>query len=1469
MSTVASASESIPQVPVPHTDTMWERPPSPDIKASPREGSSILRVNVDHFDPQGFQNLKRSLSSLPVAPDERDDVKSPISDITVGENFDFGRTLRRIVEKADEANVKSRRLGVVFRDLRVIGLGAAASHIPTFGSAFNPFAMMERIQNLRHPHLQTILSGFEGVVRPGEMLLVLGRPGAGTTSFLKTLANRRSEYHAIQGDVYYDSISPNELHNHFRGDVQYCSEDDVHFPTLTVDQTLTFASTTRTPHERLEKTRKEFARMETDILTTLFGLRHAKDTPIGDAILRGVSGGEKKRVSIAESLATRALVTCWDNSTRGLDASTALEFVQALRLATDTVNLTTIAAFYQAGESLYRYFDKVCVIYEGQMAYFGPVDKARQHFIDMGYEPANRQTTPDFLVAVTDPNGRITRRGATNIPRTATEFSDYFRKSALADVNRADIKSYEAEFVGNQTLELEYKESAYSEHSKYANKGSPYLLTIAQQVKAVMLRRAQILRGNLFFLQLQLFSFTFQALIMGSLFFKVQDATSGFYSRGGILFFSLLFAALTALAEIPSLYAQRPIVLKHHRAAMYHPFIEALALTLVDVPITAINTIVFGVIMYFMTGLQRTAGQFFIFILFVFITSLTMKAWFRSIAAAFGSEPLANSVGGISVLAIAIYTGYTVPKPSMIGALRWITYLNPMRYSFEAILSNEFRTLKGSCSSLIPQGPGYENVTLVNQVCAVVGAVPGQSFVDGNIYADLSFGFRFSHAWMNFGIVVAFGIGFLLALLTFTELNTSTSHEHSMILFKRGSERRSSYPSSPDVEKNLEEKADVVAQKIDSKSSDRPATATQTPMKDVFSWKHVDYTVQVGSESRKLLNDVSGYVTPGKLTALMGESGAGKTTLLNILAQRVDTGVVRGDFFVNGQALPIDFQAQTGYCQQLDTHVPTSTVREALLFSAKLRQPPSVPLSEKEAYVETCLELCGLEQYADASVGSLGVENRKRTTIAVELAAKPKLLLFLDEPTSGLDSQSAWSIVSFLRNLADSGQAILCTIHQPSAELFQVFDRVLLLRKGGQTVYFGDLGHNATTLIDYFERNGARECHPDENPAEYMLDVIGAGATATSKEDWNAIWGNSKEALSVQSEIDSILYEGRQRPALEATFRSEFATAWNYQVKELLMRNVQSYRRNPTYLFAKFFLNVIGGLFIGFTFFKAKDTQQGTQNKLFATFMVLILSVPLSNQIQVVFIELRNIYEARERQSRMYSWTALLTSQYLVELPVNFIGSTLLFFTWYWTVGLASSRAGYTYLMLGVVFPLYYTSIAQAIASIAPTADVAALLFSVLFSFVIAFCGVLQPFRQLKWWRWMYRLSPYTYLIEGLLGQAIGHTTISCSRVELVSLDPPSGLTCGQYMGSYISVAGGYLVNPNATSACEFCSEREVDQLLAMSFNIFYKHHWRNFGLMLAFIAFNICCIFLLTYIFRIRTGSVFATIKKRITSKS
>ena len=180
---------------------------------------------------------------------------------------------------------------------------------------------------------------------------------------------------------------------------------------------------------------------------------------------------------------------------------------------------------------------------------------------------------------------------------------------------------------------------------------------------------------------------------------------------------------------------------------------------------------------------------------------------------------------------------------------------------------------------------------------------------------------------------------------------------------------------------------------------------------------------------------------------------------------------------MDGQQRDSSFQRKTGYVQQQDLHLETTTVREALKFSALLRQPAHISRKDKIAYVDEVIKLLDMHEYADAVVGvpgeGLNVEQRKRLTIGVELAAKPSLLLFLDEPTSGLDSQSAYSIVRFLKKLASAGQSILCTIHQPNSALFENFDRLFLLQKGGECVYFGEIGSDAHVLLDYLSRHGA------------------------------------------------------------------------------------------------------------------------------------------------------------------------------------------------------------------------------------------------------------------------------------------------------------------------------------------------------------------------------------------------------------
>lgn len=196
------------------------------------------------------------------------------------------------------------------------------------------------------------------------------------------------------------------------------------------------------------------------------------------------------------------------------------------------------------------------------------------------------------------------------------------------------------------------------------------------------------------------------------------------------------------------------------------------------------------------------------------------------------------------------------------------------------------------------------------------------------------------------------------------------------MIFKRGSappelQALIEPTSSGDVEKGSS--SSNIAAELEGGEKLRPsATENIQASTDIFTWRNVNYDVQIKSETRRLLDSVSGFVQPGKMTCLMGESGAGKTTLLNVLAQRVTMGIVTGDMLVNGKPLPKSFQRQTSYAQQQDVHLATSTVREALIFSAFLRQPATVSKAEKLAYVEEVIALLEMEHFAEALVGEVG-----------------------------------------------------------------------------------------------------------------------------------------------------------------------------------------------------------------------------------------------------------------------------------------------------------------------------------------------------------------------------------------------------------------------------------------------------------------------------------------------------------------
>ncbi|ONH72210.1 Multidrug resistance protein CDR1 [Pichia kudriavzevii] len=883
--------------------------------------------------------------------------------------------LKRLVENNPDF-YKPTTLGFAAKNLVARGVSSDADYQSNFLNY--PFKIcrdlyMDTIRKNDKSRYFEILKSMDVLIKPGTLTVVLGRPGAGCSTFLKTVAAQTYGFKVDKNSVIsYDGLTPNDIVKHYRGEVMFSAETDNHFPHLTVGQTLEFAALMRTPQNRFPgSSRRSYAKLIAEVYMATYGLSHTINTKVGDNYIRGVSGGERKRVSIAEASICGASIECWDNATRGLDAATALEFVRALKTQAHVLNGTPLIAIYQCSQDAYDLFDNVLLLYEGYQIYFGSAVNAKKYFETMGYECPERQTTADFLTSITSSAERVPKKGFENkVPRTPLEFATYWRNSDEYTTLVGDIDEY----------------------------------------------------------------------------------------------------------------------------------------------------------------LKTSVGSIF--------------------------KTLAESMPPAAVLltAMVIYTGFALPIPSMLGWSRWINYIDPVAYAFEALLTNEFSGLRFACSDYIP---GYPNLDLQYQVCSVVSALPGYDYINGTDYMEQNYQYSSSHRWRNFGIIVGFVVFFLGVYIGLVEINKGAMQKGEIILFQQSKLRKlrkqgSKLSGSNDIEAATSiEKRESTSEDSVSGEADVSDLDVGT---DIFHWRDVCYEIQIKSETRRILNHVDGWVKPGTLTALMGASGAGKTTLLDVLANRVTMGIVSGSMFVNGRLRDQSFQRSTGYVQQQDLHLETSTVREALRFSAYLRQSRDISKEEKDRYIESVIGILEMQSYADAVVGvageGLNVEQRKRLTIGVELAAKPKLLLFLDEPTSGLDSQTAWSICQLMRKLADHGQAILCTIHQPSAILLKEFDRLLFLAKGGRTVYFGDLGQNCQTLINYFESHGAEKCPPEANPAEWMLSVIGAAPGSHAKQDYFQVWMTSREREAVVSELEEMEKELLKKevdtsPEKKRSFASSYATQYN------------------------------------------------------------------------------------------------------------------------------------------------------------------------------------------------------------------------------------------------------------------------------------------------------------------------------------
>ncbi|KAJ5322392.1 ABC drug exporter [Penicillium brevicompactum] len=1178
---------------------------------------------------------------------------------------------------------EGRNLGISFENLCVYADTGSQTQVDDLVTILGriaqwPFTFAKQNICRSPPQTQAILQGLTGVLNPGETLLVLGSPGAGCTTTLKAFASFFETYSSVTGEMTYGGITPQQITQQYRSEVIYTGEEDIHFPKLKVKDTLDFALRLRKPFRAGAQTPdKQFSSTMSDRLLNMLGIAHTSDTIVGNSLVRGVSGGERKRMSLAEALTVNPSVACWDNPIRGLDSSSALEFLANLKQMSKANGMTNIVSLYQASEAMYQTcFDKVLVLYTGRVIYFGPVSQAKAYFNALGFQSIHRQTTPEFLTAITSPQERRIDPSYTGpLYLTPDALAKRFEQSENFSQVCEEITRYKAGHCQGSCVN-EFQQAVDATVSKFRVLHTIEPLTILTQVSVTLTRFTRLLWSDRVTFFTAICLAIVNAVICGSGFSAAPRTSTGSFERSCALYFPLVYFFLNALTEVNKTVEARNILLKQHKLGLIHPSSFVITQAIGDIPSSLIQTLLFSCCYYFIVGLSKTASQFWIFVLITFTHYSSVSAMFRMIGAWAPSLSVALLMMGSAIPISTLYAGYAPPFPTQHRWGSWMRRVAPTPYALEALIRNEFYNIQLHCTDneLVPSGPGYTD--LQYQGCPLPGAEPGERTAPGSDYIDTLYNYTHDHLWRNFGIILVMWFLYtVLSVIGLTVMTRETGHSSGYV-FKAGASKAPKVQGTTDTlpENETQTPRPVKARANDDDSAHESSSTLTNESKPeqqcdhskkneesrLFTFEDITYTVNTPGGPKKLLNHISGYVKAGQLTALMGASGAGKTTLLDTLSQRKREGQIDGTMLMNGKPITRSFMHSCGFCMQQDIHEPFTTIREALQFSAYLRQPAEVPYAEKMEYVEHIIRLLELDSLADAIIGEaddgkLNVEERKRVTIGVELAARPTHLLFLDEPTSGLDSQAAYSIVSFLQRIAAEGIPIVCTIRQPSGVIFEMFDHVLLLAPGGNTVYFGETGRNSKHLVDYFARYGSF-MNEDDNPAEYILSTVTTQRLDT--RDWVKTWCESPEAAALKARIKSLKDGVTANPDHSSAAHRAYAQPFAKQVYAVTSRHWTTIWRHGQYNFSRLFKCIFYELIISFTFFHEGTDLQSLQNRMLGILLATWIIPVNAADMQAVWFDRWSVFEGRERNG-IYDYKALLIALVTVEIPWNFALYTL------------------------------------------------------------------------------------------------------------------------------------------------------------------------------------------------------------------
>ncbi|CAR26262.1 ZYRO0B05588p [Zygosaccharomyces rouxii] len=897
---------------------------------------------------------------------------------------------------------------------------------------------------------KVLVNSFSVDLPSGSVMAVMGGSGSGKTTLLNVLASKVSKGLQLDGEIHYALEDNSE---HFNADTEasmaYLPQHDVLPARLTCRETLMIAADLKLKSS-LEK-KNEIV----DQLLLELGLRDCANTLVGDARNRGLSGGEKRRLSVATQLVSNPSFMFLDEPTTGLDAYSAFLLVKSLKKLARDGQKSFIMSVHQPRSDIMFLLDSVCILSKGNVVYCGKTTEMIPYFDSLGYSVPHLVNPADYFVDLSSVDAR----------------TEYSKKKSQELVDQL-VQQWDDH--QSQMMRLVTFDTSRGIHPR----NMAARVSFWKQVEVLTRRNIKLNSSDHFTL---VATFTEPALvgaIMGWIFYKpnpntqegLRTLTSSLYAT------AVLQCYLYLLFDTYRLTEQDIILYDRERAeGIVSPASFMLARKLLLFWTDDIMMIlIFVTISYFMIGLEVSAKKFFLHFSVVFLIQLSCSGLALFSVAISRDFAKASLVGNMSFTLLSLACGFFVNAKSMPVYVRWTKYIAFTWYGFGALVSNTY-TDKLCHSSNKDQCEG-------NALIHSLGFWPH--------WRSLPFSILFCFALGNFGAALIMFYIKKVDIALQNEVKPSKTEDNDGLEGDRESSLDDTLQEIG-VEKveDLESKlSDFVPITVTLKNINLEVMASQLSKSPRHGW--------LQKKTKQILQDVNAVFKPGMINAIMGPSGSGKSSLLNLISGRSNSSLLvkfhsTGSILLNTNSISKEmFKSVCSYVSQDDDHLLASlTVRETFEFAAALRLH-YMTSQQRRSKIDEILLALGLTHCENTVIGNEFVKGisggeKRRVTIGVQLLNNSPILL-LDEPTSGLDSFTSAAILEILENLCtEDGKTVIITIHQPRSELFQKFGHVLLLARSGRAAFNG----SPNEMINYFANIG-HVCPPYTNVADYFLDLI-------------------------------------------------------------------------------------------------------------------------------------------------------------------------------------------------------------------------------------------------------------------------------------------------------------------------------------------------------------------------------------------